>query len=66
MHCYYKNIFGILVIALAIGVLSAMFLPQWLITVILALVIIVIGACLLKYWKEASIWKYLYLNLQSF
>ncbi len=49
MHCYYKNIFGILVIALAIGVLSAMFLPQWLITVILALVIIVIGACLLKY-----------------
>jgi hypothetical protein len=48
MPCYIKNILGILVIALAFGVLSAMFLPQWLLSVILALVIILIGICLLK------------------
>lgn len=49
MPCCIKNILGILVIALAIGILGAMLLPQWLITVILALVVIAIGFCLLKY-----------------
>ena len=48
MPCYIKNVLGILVIALALGILGAMFLPQWLISVILALVVILVGFCLFK------------------
>jgi uncharacterized protein (DUF983 family) len=45
----FKKLVGFIVIALAGGIILVMLFPQWVITFILAIVMILIGLCLLRF-----------------
>lgn len=45
----FKKLIGLIVIALAGGIILVMLFPQWVITFVLAIVIIMIGICLLRF-----------------
>jgi len=47
MRCYTNKILGLIVVALSVGILLTMFLPAWILAIILAAIVLMIGILLL-------------------